>query len=596
VDAEVVRQLNLLSLTHRRAAETLRNQFASASAASNSLHSNASVSPINLANVANAPNDDDDSSSPRSSDGSAQLVDLNDLLASVSQPRAHVLVRSDDDHDSRDHHQPVRRARPSPFPEAGSANDSGDDDDDDDDVGADDNDDDIVDVEDDGEDSFVGLTHVKAPPVFRESDAPAGAAAELPHSMWGSFERLVGKVLQASAKMLAESVDDRRAAPADSVEAELAKLPRKLSSDSLTDEFVVVRETTPEPGARNLSADPSRSSSPISRTLLSTSLQPPSSPPSRSDTPSVGCTTADEIGALVRQLGDALRRAADDNTSGDDVPINMATLQNAVSALRTAMAWRRRLTLLQTNNEQLHSAVLQLNAEVSRRAQEARSSTPPAAMFASSSHVGGGTSASAENTRLQSEVALLRRQLASVLALTTHRNRAGTPPRKQSRRVSHAHGGGGGATAAAAAATAVPVTTVTPPPPAASAEPSTTAATLHAGSRKSVTFNVPGGEPGAFKQEDTSPASTADARSSEGGGFSERARLTSSEPLLERVDSSPHELSPRRTQQAGAESSETSTTPSGATTPLASSAKDAFGAQQLRQQLSNDTLTSSCDD
>jgi hypothetical protein len=256
----------------------------------------------------------------------------------------------------------------------------------------------------------------------------------------------------------------------------------------------------------------------------------------------------------------------------------MATLQNAVSALRTAMAWRRRLTLLQTNNEQLHNAVLQLNAEVLRRAQEARSGTPPAAMYASSSHVSGGNTAGAENARLQSEVALLRRQLASVLALTTRhdRARAGTPPRKQTRRQ----------------APAQPVSTiVTPPPPAASAD--AVAVTLAAAGRpKSVTFNVPGATGDTVPKPDALPTST-DA--------DQRSRLTSSEPLIERADSSPHNLSPRRAQQAGAESSETSTTPSGATTPLlASSAKDAFGAQQvsqsLRQHLNSETLTSSCDD
>lgn len=602
VDAEVVRQLNLLSLTHRRAAETLRNQFSTAFSNAATHGSNVQTAPAPAAahvvvpvivGVAGVPAvvDDDDSSSPRSSDGSAQVVDLNDLLASASHPRSQSHTADDDDVD-------VDLRRRASFPEDLSEND-----DDNDDHDADE---DADDDDDDDDDSFVGLTSVKAPPVFRESgtaDAPAAGAggADLPHSMWGSFERLVGKVLQASAKMLAESIDDRRSSllQTNSVEAELAKLPRKSSSDSLTDEFVVVRETTPEPSLRGVasvhSADPSRSSSPIAQALDAAlqrkSLQPPVplSPPSRSDTPSVGCTTADDMGVLVRQLGDALRRAADDNTSGDDVPVNMATLQNAVSALRTAMAWRRRLTLLQTNNEQLHNAVLQLNAEVLRRAQEARSGTPPAAMYASSSHVSVGNTAGAENARLQSEVALLRRQLASVLALTTRhdRARATTPPRKQTRRQQPAQ---------------AVSTIVTPPPPAASADAVAGASQtlVAAGRPKSVTFNVPGATGDTAPKPDASPTTTDGGSSGGGGGFDQRSRLTSSEPLIERADSSPHNLSPRRAQQAGAESSETSTTPSGATTPLASSAKDAFGAQQvsqsLRQHLNSDTLTSSCDD
>jgi hypothetical protein len=494
VEADVVRQLNLLSLTHRRAAETLRTQFGGSAA------------------TAAAAGDESDSSSPTENDVGAQsVVDLNELLASRSS---------------------------APICENGSADDfqvlgGG---------GGDGFNDDFD--EEDEEDDDVSFVGVRAPPTFVEQAAVGDLPSEQQqqqqqHSMWGSFERLVGKVVQASAKMLAETAGLDGAVQTtpssnDAVEAELAKLPRKTSSESLTDEFkefVDMRESTPDPAAHRGTADASRSSSPSHLLAVAST-----GALSRSDTPNVGCASVDDLQLLLRQISDVLRRAPDDEAT---VSVNPLVLQSAASALRNAVSWRRRLTLLQTHNEQLHAAVSQLNVEVLRRAQAARSVTPSAHAMASSalgvSTAGGG----GETARLQSEVALLRRQLSSVLALTSNRARQGSPAKARSR-----------------AKAAVPLTTVTPPPPAADAE-AKRAAERERERTKSVTFNVPG---------DSRDADAAAVTNS----FSERSRLTSSEPLIER------ESSPSKT---GSDTSGVSTPPT------------------LKQQLTaNETLTASCDD
>ncbi len=497
VEADVVRQLNLLSLTHRRAAETLRTQFGGSAAA-----------------AAAAVGDESDSSSPTENDmGVQSVVDLNELLASRSSAPIRETGSADD------------------FQVLGGGDGLNDDYDDED--------------EEDDDVSFVG---VRAPPTFVEQaaggDLPPSEQQQQQHSMWGSFERLVGKVVQASAKMLAETagLDAAAAAPSsDAVEAELAKLPRKTSSESLTDEFkefVDIRESTPDPAAHRgalFSADASRSSSPSHLLAVAST-----GALSRSDTPNVGCASVDDLQLLLRQISDVLRRAPDDEAT---VSVNPLVLQSAASALRNAMSWRRRLTLLQTHNEQLHAAVSQLNVEVLRRAQAARSVTPNAHAMALSalgvSTAGGGGGGGGETERLQSEVALLRRQLSSVLALTSNRARQGSPAKSRSR-----------------AKAAVPLTTVTPPPPAADAE-AKRAAERERERTKSVTFNVPG---------DSRDADAAAVTNS----FSERSRLTSSEPLIER------ESSPSKT---GSDTSGVSTPPT------------------LKQQLTaNEALTASCDD
>jgi hypothetical protein len=508
VEADVVRQLNLLSLTHRRAAETLRNQFGSSSVVSTS--------------AARLVGDDSDSSSPIETEAGAQsVVDLNDLLASRSLPSA-------------DDFQVV----------------GGDYDDDDDDD------------EDDDEESFVG---VRVPPTFLEqaldADGRSSAApADQTHSMWGSFERLVGKVVQASAKMLAETagLDATSAiAPRDDVEAELAKLPRKSSSDSLTDEFkefVDIRESTPDPLSHRgtlFSADPSRSSSPNQPNLLS--VNSTGATLSRSDTPSVGCASADDLQLLLRQISEALRRAPDDESM---ISVNPVVLQNAASAIRNAVSWRRRLSLLQTHNEQLHAAVGQLNVEVLRRAQAARSVTPTAHAMASSAL---GVSGGSETARLQSEVALLRRQLSNALALTANRSRQqqGSPVKGRAR----------------VAKPTVPQTTVTPPPPASATTTTITLSDADAKREaerertKSVTFKVPNDR----------DADAADVAPAVTNSFSERSRLTSSEPLLER-GSSPVGTDASKT------GSETSTPPAD---------RDTSVKQRL---FPSEALTSSCDD
>lgn len=527
VEADVVRQLNLLSLTHRRAAETLRSQFESAGAAA----------------AASSSSVGDDSESSGESDGAPPVVDLNELLASKSadQDDFHVVSHDDDDND---------------------------------------------DDEEDDEDSFVG---VRAPPPAFVEQAPTvlGAEGEPPHSMWSSFERLVGRVMQVSAKMLAESAGLDAQQQSEStrqlVEAELAKLPRKSSSDSLTDEFkefVDVRVPTPDPLAHHrsavISADASRSSSP---SQLNASAANVTAGPSRSDTPSVGCTSVDDMQLVLRQLGDALRKTLDDDGSA---AVGVATLQNAISALRNAVSWRRRLTLLQTHNEQLHAAVSHLNAEVLRRAQEARVASPAPPMYASA--LVGAAAPAGETARLQSEVALLRRQLSSVLSLTANRTRQGSPSRSPVK--------GKQAPPVRRASRPVPMTTVTPPPAAGEAK-----RTPERERPKSVTFNVPdasgGGGAAAPAGATAAPAAAADASTGEASsGFSERARLTSSEPLIER-ESSP---SSAETSKAtgGAGSSEASTPPNpraGAATPPLPSA-----AALKQQLLAGATLTSSCDD
>jgi len=522
VEADVVRQLNLLSLTHRRAAETLRSQFESAGA-----------------NAAATSSVGDDSDSSGESDGAQPVVDLNELLASKSadQDDFHVVSHDDDDGDD----------------------------------------------EEDDEDSFVG---VRAPPPAFVERAPVvlGAEGEPPHSMWSSFERLVGRVMQVSAKMLAESAgldaQQQSEATRQLVEAELAKLPRKSSSDSLTDEFkefVDVRVPTPDPVAHHrsalFSADASRSSSP---SQLGASAANVTAGPSRSDTPSVGCTSVDDMQLVLRQLGDALRKTLDDDGSA---AVGVATLQNAISALRNAVSWRRRLSLLQTHNEQLHAAVSHLNAEVLRRAQEARAASPAPPMHASA--LVGTAAAASETARLQSEVALLRRQLSSVLSLTANRTRQGSPVKaKQASPVRRA-------------SRPVPTTTVTPPPAAGDAK-----RVPERERPKSVTFNVPDANESGGAGADAATAATETtastaANNEEGSsGFSERARLTSSEPLIER-ESSPSSAETSKTI-GGAGSSEASTPPNhrtGAATPPLPS------PTTLKQQLLADTtLTSSCDD